>query len=74
MERRDFLAAVPLLMGLDFRNFGLEEMPIASNGYNWTTFFKRDGKVWGENLASDITLYAKTGLKAFEQGSSMREC
>jgi inosose dehydratase len=66
MERRNFLAAVPLLMSLDFRNFGLEEMPIASNGYNWTTFFKRDGKVWGENLASDIALFAKTGLKAYE--------
>ncbi|REG82713.1 sugar phosphate isomerase/epimerase family protein [Algoriphagus antarcticus] len=66
MQRRNFLAAVPLLMSLGFRNFGLEEMPIASNGYNWTTFFKRDGKVWGENLASDMSLYAKTGLKAYE--------
>lgn len=66
MQRRNFLAAVPLLMSLDFRNFGLEELPIASNGYNWTTFFRRDGKIWGENLESDMALYAKTGLKAYE--------
>ncbi|MHA7128863.1 sugar phosphate isomerase/epimerase family protein [Algoriphagus namhaensis] len=68
IQRRNFLAALPLLMSLDFRNFGLEQMPISSNGYNWTTFFRREGKTWGENPAGDMALYAQTGLEAFEPG------
>lgn len=68
MQRRSFLATMPLLMSLDFRDFGSTEIPISSNGYNWTTFFRRDGKVWGENMASDMSLYAQTGLKAYEPG------
>jgi inosose dehydratase len=66
MKRRNFLGAVPLLLSLDFREFAFEEIPIASNSYNWTTFFRRDGEVWGKNMASDMKLYAQTGLKAYE--------
>lgn len=68
MERRNFIAALPLLASLDFKGFALESRPISSNGYNWTTFFRREGKVWGDHPASDMDLYAQTGLKAYEPG------
>lgn len=66
MQRRNFLTAVPLLMSVNITSLGMETLPIASNGYNWKTFYKREGKVWGENWEDDMKLYAQTGLKAFE--------
>ncbi|MEN2283241.1 TIM barrel protein [Algoriphagus sp. SE2] len=66
MQRRNFLAAIPLLMTLDLKDFGMDQLPISSNGYNWITFFRRDGKIWGEDLAKDMALYSKSGLHAYE--------
>ncbi|MEP0714245.1 sugar phosphate isomerase/epimerase [Algoriphagus sp.] len=68
MQRRNFLAALPLLMSFDFKILDLKETTISSNGYNWKTFYKREGKVWGENWEEDMRRYAMSGLKAFEPG------
>jgi inosose dehydratase len=55
-------------MTIDYRSFGFKENLLSSNGYNWTTFYNREGKVWGEDWAQDMKLYAQSGLKAFEPG------
>jgi len=68
MQRRNFIAALPLLATIKFGDFQLDKMPISSNGYNWTTFYRREGKIWGENPVEDMRRYAETGLKAFEPG------
>ncbi|GAA0877087.1 hypothetical protein GCM10009119_00550 [Algoriphagus jejuensis] len=55
-------------MSVDYKNLRFKETPISSNGYNWTTFYRREGKVWGAEWGQDMKLYAQTGLKAFEPG------
>lgn len=51
----------------------LREFPISSNTYNWLTFYRREGKTWGENWHKDMQTYAKTGLKAFEPSFNSSE-
>lgn len=40
--------------------------PIASNSYNWITFYRRQKKNWGEDLDACVADLAQTGLKAYE--------
>ncbi len=40
--------------------------PISCNTYNWTTFYKRQGKNWGEDWDACIADFAKTGIPAIE--------
>lgn len=40
--------------------------PVSCNSYNWVTFYGRNSKKWGENLAENIAEFAKTGIKAYE--------
>lgn len=41
---------------------------IASNSYNWTTFYGRKQKTWGIDLDRCMAEYAQTGLTAYEPG------
>ncbi len=66
MNRRNFVAMIPGLALVPKLQNKLIEFPISSNSYNWQTFFKREGKVWGEHLEEDLAMYSKTGLKAYE--------
>jgi len=71
--RRQFLhslagaSALPLFMSTTSK---VEAYPtaIASNSYNWTTFYGRQQKNWGQDLDACMTDYAKTGLRAYEPG------
>lgn len=40
--------------------------PISCSSYNWTTFYKRQGLSWGEDLDFCIRQFAETGLTALE--------
>jgi inosose dehydratase len=42
--------------------------PIACNSYNWTTFYRRQKKNWGDDLDACIADLAQTGIKAYEPG------
>ena len=42
--------------------------PIACNSYNWTTFYHRQKKNWGDDLDACIADLAQTGIKAYEPG------
>ena len=66
INRRNFLAAIPAFALVSKVNTKLGNLPISCNAYNWATFHKREGKVWGENIEEDITLFAKSGFVAFE--------
>ncbi len=68
MERRSFIAALPLIASIEWSGIDATKSPISSNGYNWSTFYRREGKVWGKNPAEDMSRYAESGLKAFEPG------
>ncbi|MFT5884599.1 MAG: inosose dehydratase [Arcticibacterium sp.] len=65
MERRDFLAAVPAI-GLMSSFKSKEKLPISCSAYDWTTFYRRNGKEWGDNIPNDIAEYAKSGISALE--------
>lgn len=66
MKRRDFVAMIPALTLVEKTQNKTLELPISSNGYNWQTFYKREGKVWGEHINEDMTYYSQSGLKAYE--------
>ena len=66
MKRRDFVAMIPALTLIEKTQNKTLELPISSNGYNWQTFYKREGKVWGENINEDMVYYSQSGLKAYE--------
>jgi inosose dehydratase len=42
------------------------QFPISCNTYNWTTFFRRQGLTWGEDLDQSIGQFSKSGIKAIE--------
>ncbi len=65
MKRRDFLAAVPAI-GLVSSFKPNEKLPISCSAYDWTTFYKRNGKKWGDDIPKDIAEYAKSGMSALE--------
>lgn len=68
LNRRNFLSVLPALLLTAFAQISKPDTyPIAANDYNWITFYKREGKVWGgDALEQNIAEVAKTGIKAFE--------
>ncbi len=57
--------ATPLL-GVSLKRPKSLHLPISCNGYNWITFYSREGKEWGANLNQDIGEFAKSGITAYE--------
>jgi inosose dehydratase len=70
LNRRKFTALIPaLILTTELSAISsTKKYPISSNGYNWITFFRRENKVWGQDIDADMALYAQTGLKAYEPG------
>ncbi len=70
MKRRNFMQLIPgtalLLAGSSFIPSKKESLPISANGYNWVTFYKRAGKVWGEDWDACLAEFSKTGIQGFE--------
>jgi inosose dehydratase len=69
--RRAFLnhlaaaSLVPSLLAVSER-MPPKTFPIASQTYNWHTFYRREGKEWGSDLDAHIAEYVQTGLTAIE--------
>lgn len=69
MKRRNFAAALPLLLlSKKLKAAAETRWPVSCNGYNWITFYRRQNKVWGEDWDRDMAAFASTGLRAFEPG------
>lgn len=71
--RRNFLhtiAGVTALSMFDNHAHAAVQLkyPISCNAYNWTTFYARENKNWGEDLDACIAEFSKTGIKAYEPG------
>jgi inosose dehydratase len=49
------------------------QFPVASNSYNWLTFYRRSGKTWGQDWDACMAAYAQTGLRAYEGSFSSVE-
>ena len=69
--RRDFLKTTAAVSALPFITPEWSEhlvapFPIASNSYNWFTFYRRSGKTWGQDWDACMAAYAQTGLQAYE--------
>lgn len=73
MQRRSFVASLPLAAVLSKIQWPQSQFPLSSNSYNWITFYTREGKKWGENPDADMAEYAQTGLKAYEPSLSSVE-
>lgn len=55
-----------LLAGSSFISSKKESLPISANGYNWSTFYSRSGKVWGEDWDACLAEFSQTGIPGFE--------
>lgn len=66
MKRRTFLAAVPAVVVVNKLQTDIQETSFSCSSYNWRTFFKREGKVWGKDLGFDIAEFSKSGFKNIE--------
>ncbi|AWV97218.1 sugar phosphate isomerase/epimerase family protein [Arcticibacterium luteifluviistationis] len=66
MKRRTFLASVPAVAVVNKFQFENKGQSFSCSSYNWRTFFKREGKVWREDMAFDISQFAKSGFKHIE--------
>ncbi|WP_341225548.1 TIM barrel protein [uncultured Arcticibacterium sp.] len=66
MKRRTFLATVPAVAVVNKLQIENNENVFSCSSYNWRTFFKREGKVWGEDLDFDLTQFSKSGFKNIE--------
>jgi inosose dehydratase len=69
--RRDFLKTTAAVSALPFftpewSGPAVAPFPIASNSYNWFTFYRRSGKVWGQDWDACMAAYSQTGLQAYE--------
>ncbi len=69
--RRDFLKTTAAVSALpifspDWTGELAAPFPIASNSYNWFTFYRRSGKTWGQDWDACMAAYANTGLQAYE--------
>lgn len=74
-SRREFLRRTAAFSVLPIISSGLtsntlETFPIASNSYNWVTFYRRSGKTWGQDWDACMASYAQTGLRAYESSFS----
>jgi inosose dehydratase len=65
MKRRHFVRAIPAVAAIRSVS-GQAPFPISCNSYNWHTFYKRVGKVWGQDIDADIRHFAETGIPALE--------
>lgn len=77
LNRRHFLSFIPVVSAMPFAETAISlkgnRFPISCNVYNWFTFYKREGKEWGNNIEQDIAEFAKTGIKAFEPSFSDKD-
>jgi inosose dehydratase len=69
--RRDFLKSTAAVSALpfitpDWSGRLAAPFPIASNSYNWFTFYRRSGKTWGQDWDACMAAYVQTGLQAYE--------
>jgi inosose dehydratase len=71
-NRRTFLGGLvsasvgTLLMSSFSEHKKTNRFPISCNTYNWATFYKREGKSWGEDWEACIAHFAQTGIPAIE--------
>jgi inosose dehydratase len=65
MQRRKFIQSVPLLTSLP-SVVRSSSLPISCNNYNWHTFFKREGRIWGADKDYDISQFVQSGITAIE--------
>jgi inosose dehydratase len=78
-KRRQFLntlaviPAMPLLSSFKTKEKKVFKFPISCNAYNWTTFYGRQNKKWGEDLDKCMTDLAQTGITAYEPGLESAE-
>jgi inosose dehydratase len=69
-NRRNFLKTLPaigFIHQIGSKNM-INQFPISCNAYNWSTFYGRQNKAWGQNWSDSISDFAKSGIKAFEPG------
>lgn len=71
-NRRDFLKKLPVVAALPYLSTHdtPANLPIACNSYNWLTFYRRSGGVWGKKPDEDFMEFSKTGIEAYEPGLS----
>jgi inosose dehydratase len=70
-NRRNFLqsvTALSLLSSFKNKETNTFNFPISCNAYNWTTFYRRQNKQWGQDLEVNLSELAQTGIKAYEPG------
>jgi inosose dehydratase len=78
-NRRNFLqsiaavSATSLLSSYKGKDLKPFNFPISCNAYNWTTFYRRKDKKWGEDLDKNLAELAQTGIKAYEPGLESAE-
>ena len=78
-KRRQFLntlaviSASPLLTSFKKEEKKSFNFPISCNAYNWTTFYGRQNKKWGEDLDKCMADLAQTGITAYEPGLESAE-
>jgi inosose dehydratase len=78
-KRRQFLntlaviPAMPLLSSFKTKEKKTFNFPISCNAYNWTTFYGRQNKKWGEDLDKCMADLAQTGITAYEPGLESAE-
>ena len=71
-NRRAFLGGIAsasigtFLLSSFVEKMALNRYPISCNTYNWTTFYRRQGKNWGEDWEACIADFALTGIPAIE--------
>ncbi|MDR6562295.1 MULTISPECIES: sugar phosphate isomerase/epimerase [unclassified Arcicella] len=73
LNRRNFLAFIPAISIASTALVKSNHFPVACNGYNWITFYKRAGKKWGEDLEENMAELAKTGIKGYEPSIESKE-
>lgn len=78
-KRRQFIntlaliSASPLLTSFKKEEKKSFNFPISCNAYNWTTFYGRQNKKWGEDLDKCMADLAQTGITAYEPGLESAE-
>jgi inosose dehydratase len=71
MNRRNFVGILPsaafLLMGSQSQGLGKNKsLPISCSEYDWFTFYKRDGKNWGEDPDACLAEFSDSKIPGLE--------
>jgi inosose dehydratase len=72
MKRRQFLTHTTLagagLMLNSLPAFARDKstLPVACQQYTWFSYFRREGKAWGEDLDASFQAFLSSGLKGYE--------